>query len=395
MLNSARSRNAVLLLVFADMAGFGMLIPDFQLRAEHLGAHGWLIGAMLSTMFVVQAFASPAWGSLGDRIGQKPVIVGCTCLSALAMVVYTQATNLPIMVLSRILAGLGAANVAASQAFLVAYVEPDERAAVLGKLGAAVSAGLIIGPALGGFLAHRGGALAVGGVAAAFSICGLLLVACLAPNVKPGALPSGSKIGVLALLRENSVLAWLFGVSAVAWFSLACLEGTFGRLLEVRLGQGQLAFGFIFGYESVLSVAVQAWAVRPLSSWLGARRLLLVSLVLQGLGLALMPFAPSMILLVVAATVYSLGGALSGPSLNAWCSRLTPENRQGAVFGLLQSARSLGFMVGPTLGGAMFDQNPASPYLLAGFASAIAAAILAVATRRSQPGDEEPRRQNA
>jgi MFS family permease len=383
MTNPVRARNALLFLVFADLTGFGMLIPDFQLRAEHLGAHGWMIGGMLSVMFVVQAVVSPAWGGLGDRVGQKPVILGCTALSALAMLVYSQATNIPVMVASRLLAGLGAANVAASQAYLAGVTSPDNRATVLGYLGAATSAGLIIGPALGGVLAHWGGALAVGGVAAACSLTGILAVALLVPNFRPVPMVDEKKTGVLQVLKENPVLAWLFGVSAVAWFSLACLEGTFGRLLEVTQGQGQLAFGLIFGYESVISVAAQSWAVKPLNAKFGARGLLLSALLLQGAGLAAMPFSPSMFWLVLAATVYSLGGALAGPSLNAWCSRLTPENRQGAVFGLLQSARSIGFIVGPTLGGTMFDRNPASPYLLAGVASAVAAILLAVISRKA------------
>jgi MFS family permease len=376
-----RSEYALLYLVFADLTGFGMLIPDFQMRAEHLGAHGWLIGAMLSTMFLVQTGVSPLWGGLGDRIGQKPVVLACTCLSALSMLVYSQAVSLPIMVTSRLLAGLGAANVAAVQAQLALSSERGDRAAVMGRLGAATSAGLIVGPALGGILAGWGGAMAVGLCACAFSTSGILAVTFLVPNQKREEKPTGSKESAFKVFRDQPILAWLFGVSSVAWFALACLEGTFGRLLEARQHQAQLAFGLIFGYESVVAVLAQAWLVKPLDARLGSRRLLLISLVLQGLGLASLPFAPGLPLLVVGATVYSLGGALSGPSLNAWCSRLTPENRQGVVFGLLQSARSLGFIVGPTLGGMLFDRNPGYPYLLAGAASVGAALLLTLATR--------------
>jgi MFS family permease len=126
-------------------------------------------------------------------------------------------------------------------------------------------------------------------------------------------------------------------------------------------------------------------------AWLGDRRMLLLAFVFQGAGLAAMPFARSLFVLLGGATIYALGNGLLGPAINGWCSRVTPERRQGAMFGLLQSARSLGFMVGPALGGALFDFSPTAPYLLAGAVSALAAAFVAIATRRSDESVEVPR----
>ena len=43
------------------------------------------------------------------------------------------------------------------------------------------------------------------------------------------------------------------------------------------------------------------------------------------------------------------------------------------MFGLLQGARSMGFLIGPTLGGILFDRRPEAPYLAAGIVLVIAA----------------------
>ena len=375
----SRARAGILALAFLDLAGFGMLIPSVQLRAESLGARGWLIGAILASMFVVQTIASPLWGGLSDRVGRKPVVLACTALSAVSMLVYAHAASVWIVLAARVLAGLGAANVSTAQAALADASSPERRTALMGQAGAAVSTGLIVGPALGGFLDARAGAPLVGHVAAGCSVAGLLAFGVLfpsAPPVKRTEEKDEERGSAVPLLLRNRLLLGLFAVATVGWFALACLEGTFGRLAERNFGRGAEIFGAVFAYESLLALGVQGFVVGPAQRRLGERRLLVVAFLLQGAGLAAFPFVGSVPMLFVASTVYSLGNSLVNPSVNGWCSRITPERQQGAMFGLLQSARSLGFVVGPSLGGAMFDLRPFAPYVLAGGVSLVAAGIV-------------------
>ena len=375
---------ALLFLVFADLTGFGMLIPDVQLRAEKLGAAGWVIGIALSSMFVVQAICSPAWGVLSDRVGRKPVILICTSLSAASMLIYTQATSILVIVASRVVSGLGAANVSIAQAALAESVGPDERTALMGYVGSATTTGLIVGPAIGGILAASGGPLLLGSTACAISLSGVLAVLLLVPslNRKSEPNPVASRESPL---RSNKSLVTLFVIAIVSWFALACLEGTFGRLLKHRFDLGQLTFGLIFAYESLISAIVQATVVKGLSKRFGDRALLASGMAIQGLGLGAMPFSQNLAWLTVAATAYSVGSALAGPAINGWCSKVTPESQQGAMFGLLQSARSLGFMVGPMIGGALFDWSISAPYVLAATTCGAAVAAVLLLTREPVP----------
>lgn len=378
--NERRARAGILALAFLDLVGFGMLIPSVQLRAEALGARGWLIGAILASMFVVQTVASPLWGGLSDRVGRKPVVLACTALSAASMLVYAQALSVWVILAARVLAGFGAANVSTAQAALADVSSPERRTALMGGVGAAVSTGLIVGPALGGFLDAHGGASLVGYVAAACSFAGLLAFGFLFPSAPPARADEekGEERGsALPLLLRNRLLLGLFAVASVGWFALACLEGTFGRLAQRNFGHGSEIFGAIFAYESLLAVGVQGFVVGLAQRRLGERRLLVVAFLLQGAGLAAFPFIGSVAVLFVASTVYSLGNSLVNPSVNGWCSRVTPKRQQGAMFGLLQSARSLGFVVGPSLGGTLFDIRPFAPYVLAGGVSLAAAGIVA------------------
>jgi MFS family permease len=171
-------------------------------------------------------------------------------------------------------------------------------------------------------------------------------------------------------------------IASVAWLSLATLEGTFARLIEYYFGYGALQFGFLFGYESLLAILVQGAVLAWILKRWKQTPLLRTAYVLQGVGLAMNPASaplagaiPPLATLFVASSLYALGSSVANPAVNGMCSRLAPDNRQGELFGLLQGTRSSGFVVGPMLGGILFDWHPAAPYLLAG-GVCVAAALL-------------------
>lgn len=376
----------VLVAVFLDLVGFGMAFPDIQIRAQRLGASGLVIGLLLSSLFVIQILVSPKWGALSDRVGRKPIAVLCTVFSASSMLVYAMTDSLWGILASRVLAGLAAANVVVAQAYLADHTTEKERGAVMGRIGAAISVGLIAGPFLGGQLVEIGGSRLMGFVAAGASGFGALLLFLMMKSDRPAEKREPGKAPIIdfRLWKDLPDLRPMLILAAVAWFALACLEGTFGRLLDARfhfpltdlgmhfsLPQG--ASGAVFAVESLVSFAVQGVLYGWISKRMAAPNLLRVGYVLQGLGLLLTPFAPSLGVIFAFSAVYSFGGGLANPTVNTVCSNLTPEGRQGELFGLLQAARSLGFLVGPVLGGVLFDWRPAAPYVLAGAVATVAA----------------------
>ena len=153
-----------------------MLLPDVQTRLEAFGARGWQIGGVFTAYFLVQMLCSPAWGQLSDRVGRKPILIACGVLSAGSMLAYALAHGLWWVMASRILAGFGGANVVVAQAYLADATDEPNRASAMGRMGAATTGGLILGPALGGWLAAQGGNVLVGGVAASASAVGALWI---------------------------------------------------------------------------------------------------------------------------------------------------------------------------------------------------------------------------
>jgi MFS family permease len=381
----------LLVAVFLDLLGFGMIIADFQLRADKLMPEGWptgaVIGGLLASTFVAQVLTSPRWGVASDRLGRKPVILLCTLLSATAMFVFAIAQGVGWLLVSRILAGLGGANVAVAQAVVSDHLDDEHRSAAMGRLGAAVSAGLILGPVMGGLLAVLGANALVGVAAGSASLLGAIV---LAAFLQPSAPSEHTDLGKpplidLRLVKEFPKLRRLVLIAAVSWFSLAMLEGTFARLLKDLFSYDQRHFGLLFGFESLVAVLVQAVLLGWIRKRIGETPLLRVAYLLQGLGLGLTPaavfvesFVVPLAALFVASTLFALGSALANPTVNSACSHLAPKDRQGELFGVLQSARSVGFLAGPLMGGILYDFKPWFPYVAAALVCAVAAALVPI-----------------
>jgi MFS family permease len=369
--------------MFLDLLGFTAILVDFQFRAERMQAPGWMIGAILASSFIVQTLVSPAWGRASDKWGRKPVFLICCLFSAGSMVVYALAPSLIFLLLSRIFSGIGAANTAVAQAVVTDSWSGEERTAALGRLSAAQTLGMVLGPAAGGFAMHQLGSTTASLIAASLSFLGCLL-AFFWGDFKSGQLEvTERKYGFLSLVKEFPSVLPLFLGAVTAWFSLAMLEGTFGRLIGRTLGLGEREFGLIFAFESVVWVGVSAFLLTPILKLGKEKRTLSFSYILMGIGLALFPFAPSLLLLFGCSFLYALGQGFASPAVNALCSKEAGEDRQGELFGLLQGARSIGFVLGPILGGALFDLYHPGPYLVAGLACAAAALVVQIPVRKA------------
>lgn len=371
-----RSQVPLVIAVALDLTGFGMIIPDIQLRADGMGAPGWLIGLVLACTFMVQFLISPIWGAKSDVLGRKNVFLFCTLLSVASMVVYALASNIAWLFVSRLLAGFGAANIAVAQASVADHSEVSGRTVALGHLSAAQTGGLILGPALGGFIAKYMGSPWVGWIGAILSMIGVLAVWFFAEFAATEKVSTRRKFGFGPLVRDFPKLLPLIVLASVAWFSLATLEGTFGRLLKDVWGYGQLEFGILFSFESIIALGVQSLGLVFLTKYFKENRLLIGGYLLQGIGLAMTPFVPNLAGLFAASLFYAFGLSVANPTVNGMCSRAVSPDRQGEVFGVIQSARSIGFMAGPLLGGILFDFKNWLPYAVAGGICVLVAVIV-------------------
>src|SRR5205085_6464960 len=181
----------LLLIVFIDLVGFGLVIPLLPFYAERFGASPLQMTLLFAVYSLMSMLAAPLWGRLSDRIGRRPVLMASMAAAALAYLWLGFATQLWMVFAARAFAGACAGNIAAAQAYIADVTPPEKRARGMGMIGAAFGLGFIVGPVLGGLLAGDDLATAdlatPGLIAAGLSFIAFLGVVLLLPESLPAA----------------------------------------------------------------------------------------------------------------------------------------------------------------------------------------------------------------
>ena len=125
------------LTVFVDLVGFGIVLPLLPLYADRFGASGTQVGILVLSYSAAQLLLAPVWGRLSDRFGRRPILIIGLLGSAASYLVFAYAASLFVLLLSRIMAGVGGANISVAQAYVTDVTPPDRRAGNLGLIGAA------------------------------------------------------------------------------------------------------------------------------------------------------------------------------------------------------------------------------------------------------------------
>ncbi len=365
---------AIFLTVLIDMLSFGMAIPDLQLRGEQLGARGWLLGLMLASFSIAQLIAGPFLGELSDRIGRRKVLLVTCTMTLLCFLLYSQATTLPILFASRVLAGISGANLGVAFAYIADVTTPENRAKGMGMVGAAFGVGFIMGPPLGAWLvtAGNGGPVVLGLVAALFALVNLVFVWKFLPEDggKMAAATSGgnaftknwANVGLAMRSPGLGLLILLFFGST---FAFSNLESTFFLLLSNKWLLSMDQGAWVLAWVGVVAAFIQGYLIRIVSKRFGEVNLMRFGYLMQVPVLASIPFTPPWFPLLAGAMFLGIATGIAGPSTSSLISRTASSAMQGSIFGVTQSVGALGRILGPLFGNALFVKDMAYPYFLA------------------------------
>jgi DHA1 family tetracycline resistance protein-like MFS transporter len=364
--------------------GFGIIIPLLPFYAESYGASAFTIGLLGTSFSLMQFLFSPIWGRWSDKIGRKPIIlIGLmgSCLSYLALAL---ATSLPLIFFARIIGGIAGANIPTAQAYIADVTTPENRAKGMGMVGAAFGLGFIFGPAIGGLLSRFGpeapmwfaSVLCLGNFVAAWFL-----------------LPESRKVtaetktlGRLEAFKHaltKPALVLLLALYFIVTMAFSSFEATFALFTEARFGFTSTSIGFLFAFIGVVLAVIQGVLVHKVVKRVGEARLVPAAIFCIALGIGLVPFVWSVPTLLVALGILAVGMGFNNPSLTSMVSRLSDKDDQGGILGLASSLASLGRVVGPALGGFLYDAyGMTTPYVSASGLMFIAFAVSFVGLSR-------------
>ncbi|MEO6222784.1 MAG: MFS transporter [Vicinamibacterales bacterium] len=385
----------ILVIVFLDMMGLGLLVPVIPLIVHEFRADaltiGWLSLAYAAAQFVV----TPLLGAVSDRHGRRGILLLSFLGSAAAYFAFGWAPALWVLFAGRIIDGLTGANIGTSQAYIADITTPEHRSRALALAGAALGAGFIVGPLAGIGLSrfgHHVPAFVAGGLALGSTV--------LAWWRLPESLPSSATAPTMRALsiqwrRLNPVaplrlalgrpgLRPLLAATFLASFAMAALRSHFAFFAITTLGFTQSGANRVMAFLGVMMVVTQGGLVRQAVHRYGDRGTLIIGLVLSVAGFAGLSLAKSAAGLYVMVAITALGVGLGTPTMAALVSRRSAAAEQGAMLGAAQAAASLAQVVGPVWAGFIFDRaGPAFPFST-GAALVAAALLVVVVSHRDQ-----------
>jgi MFS family permease len=144
MSQAVRRKGAVavlLLTVFIDMMGFGIIIPFIPFWAQRFDATPDLVTALFATYSAVAFVSTFVWGWLSDRWGRKPALILALFGSTVSFAWLGLAEALWMLFAARALGGVFGASIPVAQAFIADVTPPEGRARGMGMMGAALGQG--------------------------------------------------------------------------------------------------------------------------------------------------------------------------------------------------------------------------------------------------------------
>lgn len=323
--------------------------------AANLGAHGegtvaslLVLGGLLALYDGAEVLLKPVFGTLADRIGARPVLVGGLVAFAAASAAYAVADSPGWLWAARLGQGAAASAFSPSASALVARLNPAAgRGRAFGSYGFYKSVGYTLGPLLGGVLVWGGGLrllfVVLAGLGAAVAVWAALAV----PAVPP--LPK-TRQTVVDLARRLADPAFLAPTAALAAATAALSVGVgFLPVSGRAAGLGTVATGAAVSVLAACAAVVQPRAGRALDHGsLTTRTGITAGLAITaaGLGGATLP-GPAGVLL--GAALIGIGTGLITPLGFAALAAAAPAARLGQTMGAAELGRELGDAGGPLL----------------------------------------------
>jgi MFS transporter, DHA1 family, tetracycline resistance protein len=355
----------ILLVVFVDLIGFGMIIPILPLYAKTFQAAEWQIGLLLGCYSFMQFLASPVLGYISDRVGRKPVLLVSLIGSAIGYAVMASAVSLTMLFVARIIAGICGASVGTAAAYIADITPPENRSRRMGLIGAAFGVGFVFGPAIGGILSQfwtKGPFWFGAGLALLNAIAVLLILPEPEKHVKrsEARIPAGTDVVDQTGLGGIPILVVTYFL-AIAGFAIVTM--IYPQVLDRRFSLTPAQISMVFVFLGLVGAFIQGGAIGRMAKRFGDYKLAGTGLLLMAISMVVMPFAHNLPLFLVFTFGLAAGNSLAQPTLMAMASRLAATTAQGRVIGTVQSAGSLGRVVGPSAGGFMLGWDRLGPNL--------------------------------
>ena len=367
------TRNPIILPVYAPTLllaiGSGMLTPILPLYATSFGASYGLVGIVLGSRGLGTILGDLPAGVLLRRVGQRRLmLIGLACIALCGLAMST-AQALWMLVLYGLIEGMGSAlwNIS-RHAYLTDAAPAGQRGRAIATFGGIFRTGNLVGQAVGGLLAAGLGMRAPFAVYAVIAVVTMLFPAFFGVD---GAHHQAHKAGhahtvnLWYVIRDNYKVLMSAGVGQL--FAQMIRSG---RNIVVPLygadvlGLSVESVGLVMSISSTID-ALMFFPAGHIMDRFGRKYAYVSCFLIQGIGMALIPFTTSFALLAFATSLIGFGNGLGSGTMMTLGADLAPKDAMGEFLGVWRLIGDGGALGGPLLVGSLADLLSLTPAIFA------------------------------
>ena len=354
--------------LFIAFLGIGLIIPVLPTIMNEMNISGEVVGYLTASFALTQLIISLFAGKWVDKFGRKIMIVLGLFIFGFSEFLFGLGKTVEVLFISRILGGVSAAFIMpAVTAFIADITTMETRPKALGYMSAAISTGFIIGPGIGGFLADFGtrvpfySAGVLGTLAAILSI--IFLKEPERQSMEDMEAPDlGNKTGFRKIFVPMFFIAFM--IILISSFGLAAFESFFSLYVDHKFAFTEQDIAIAITGGAIVGAIAQVLLFDRMTQKMGEINVIRISLLISAVLVFLMTVANSYwAIMAVTFTVFGSFDLIS-PAATSYLSNIA-GNEQGFVGGMNSMFTSIANVIGPVLGGILFDIDINYPYYFA------------------------------
>jgi len=333
-------------------------MPVLSLFAESLGASPERIGLIVSVSTLTGVILKLPSGALSDIYGRRLLLRIGVVAFGLPPFFYLFIDDANTLTALRFAHGLATAIFAPSALATVAELYRERRGAALGTYTACTQSGALLGPFLGGYLAHTAGFSAAFVTAGIFGCVGMVLFYSLHLDV---ATPPRNEKGSAAVLSEmwkgfaavakNKIVLFTSMTDAAKMIANGALMA-FLPLYGVSAGLNAGEVGLLFSVQAFTSFFSKPIMGR-VSDRVGRQPLIIIGLLVCAATFVCIPQVSAFAVLVLLSAGFGFGEAVVSSSSSALVADSSEFKRLGAGMGMQGTIMDIGHASGPLLAGVL------------------------------------------
>jgi DHA1 family tetracycline resistance protein-like MFS transporter len=355
----------VLITVFLDMVGFGLIMPVLPSLIEEVGemnlADAAYVGGWMFAAFSIAQFAfSPLAGNLSDRFGRRPLLLLSIFGLGADFLFSALAPTLFWLFVGRVLAGICGSSYVIANAYIADVTAPEDRAKAFGMVGAAFGVGFVLGPAIGGLLGELGPRVPFF-VAAGISLLNFVYGWFVLPETlppekrRPFEWARSNPFGAFRVFRDYGSVLPLCLILGIYFLASAVYPAIWAFWGMAKFGWSEGIVGLTLAAFGLITAIFQGFVTGPVVARYGEWRVCLFGLVIAVVVAAGYGLAGSLVAVLILLVVHGPEGFVH-PMLVAMMSKAVPENAQGELQGGISAVMNIAMLIGTIIFTLVFSR---------------------------------------